>query len=415
MTVGALIKLERLKQNLKLEVLAKGICSTSHLSRIENGKVQVSDDIKSLLEARLGLVLTEEKHEIRGMTDFENRCARAVNFRDGESASILICEMSEVLRNGQFDFHTRINLELLILRMQFVVRNGNDILHSLSAYFNLQPELTPVQMFRIYQMRGMALYTNGQFQECLEVYAEATLRMERLQLSSYERADFAYAQSVAFIANGDPYNALEQAMVALHYFQSIMAIRRVVECHIVCGIAHKKNGEPLKALDTFELAEQICLENGQRSFLGIVHQNIGDVFSEVGETERAIYHFKEAINYKEKPLELMYTILSLIIEYERRKEYENTSRWLNKGYHLLSKLSKKKREYYETHFNVFHALCNNDVQALEHALKTAIDVFMRRCNEAEWKDYAKRLAKFYAGKGKYKKAVYYYELILDGS
>ncbi|QTD40025.1 helix-turn-helix transcriptional regulator [Sporosarcina sp. Te-1] len=414
--VGALIKIERLKQNLKLEALARGICSTSHLSRIENGKVQVSDDIKCLLEARLGVGLIEEKQQkYVDITDIENRYAQAINFRDGASAAKLTCEISEMLTEHTFNFHTRIDLELLALRMKFVIRNNKDVLQVLSTYFEMQQELTPVQNFRIYQMQGMALYTNGQFKDCLEAYAKATLQMERLQLSSFERADLAFAQAVAFVANEDPYNALEQSRTALHYFQSIMAIRRVVECHIICGIAHKKNGQTLKALDMFKFAEQICLQNGLESFLGIVHQNIGDVFSEIRETEIAISHFKKAMNYKEKPLELMYTILSLIVEYERIKEYENASHWLEKGYYLLPKLSRKKREYYETHFNVYQALCGEDIQQLEKALKTAVGVFSKRRNEAEWKDYAKRLAKFYVDKRMYKKAVYYYELILDRS
>ncbi|REB07856.1 XRE family transcriptional regulator [Sporosarcina sp. BI001-red] len=35
---GTQIKKERLRQGVKLEVLAKGICSPSYVSRIENGK-----------------------------------------------------------------------------------------------------------------------------------------------------------------------------------------------------------------------------------------------------------------------------------------------------------------------------------------------------------------------------------------
>ena len=52
MNLGQLIKLERQRQNIKQEALALGICVPSYLSRIENGLVIPSEDIKHLILIR---------------------------------------------------------------------------------------------------------------------------------------------------------------------------------------------------------------------------------------------------------------------------------------------------------------------------------------------------------------------------
>ena len=146
----------------------------------------------------------------------------------------------------------------------------------------------------------------------------------------------------------------------------------------------------------------------------MLHQNIGDVYSVMGETEHAISNFKKAIKQKEMPLELMYSIFSLVKEYEKLRKCETALHWLYMGKRLLPELSERKREYYRTHFDVYYALCKKEEGIVEEALRNAVRIFKRRGNQMEWKDYAKKLAKFHVGKGSYKKAVYYYEMIVGG-
>lgn len=414
MNIGVQIKQERLRQQMKLEVLAEGICSLSHLSRIENGKSQPKEELLTRLEERLGVsLLAEEQLIVFDLTKLEDRCWQVIHSRDQVGARRLIQEINGLLAKGFIDGQTRIDLELLSLRMRFSGDEKTNLLGDLAVYQEIDQELTPIKSFRVWQLRGMALYENGDFQEGLKALAVAVCRMEQLPLSPAERADFSYIRSVMLMANGDHYEALEQVYDALPYFQSIMATRRVVECQIVSGIAYKKSGRPSKALDRFELAERICRQSELSSFAGIIYQNIGGVYSVMGNAEQAITHFKQAFEHKEEALELMYPILALVKEYERIGEYKKAVHWLGKGNCLLPKLSEKKKEYYETHFRVFEALCAQDNTAVEQALIYAVHIFKRRGNHSEWKDCAKQLANFYAGTQKYKKAVQFYKLVLN--
>ena len=53
--IGLLIKMSRIQQNMKQVTLAKGICSTSYLSKIENNQTVPSEDVIKLLIDRLDI------------------------------------------------------------------------------------------------------------------------------------------------------------------------------------------------------------------------------------------------------------------------------------------------------------------------------------------------------------------------
>ena len=55
MSIGLIIKYERLKQDIKQTNLAKGICSISYLSKIEHNLVEPNPEIIELLLSRLNI------------------------------------------------------------------------------------------------------------------------------------------------------------------------------------------------------------------------------------------------------------------------------------------------------------------------------------------------------------------------
>lgn len=65
---GLLIRRERLARMWSQEGLCRGICGTSYLSKIEQGKAEASEEILALLFARLGLSWTEDE-TLRAQTE----------------------------------------------------------------------------------------------------------------------------------------------------------------------------------------------------------------------------------------------------------------------------------------------------------------------------------------------------------
>lgn len=78
---GLLIRRERLARMWSQEGLCRGICGTSYLSKIEQGKAEASEEILALLFARLGLSWTEDE-TLRAQTE---ACTEAL-FAGNEAA-----------------------------------------------------------------------------------------------------------------------------------------------------------------------------------------------------------------------------------------------------------------------------------------------------------------------------------------
>lgn len=68
LSLGMLIKFHREKNNLTQEELGKGVCSVTHLSKIERELTQYSPEITDLLSKKLEINL---EHELQSLQEFE--------------------------------------------------------------------------------------------------------------------------------------------------------------------------------------------------------------------------------------------------------------------------------------------------------------------------------------------------------
>lgn len=64
-SIGHIIKSERLNQSMKQTTLAKGICSTSYLSKIENNLTVPSEEVITFLLKKLNIEINQVSNEKR--------------------------------------------------------------------------------------------------------------------------------------------------------------------------------------------------------------------------------------------------------------------------------------------------------------------------------------------------------------
>lgn len=406
--------MERLKRDLKLEVLAKDICSPSHLSRIENGKTNPGKELREELFLRLGINLGNYTNELPSNLQIEieriyQRCISSINTRDQELATIIVSQLSDILKKRSLNAQTTIDLNLLILRMQLLLKKNDEEFYCLiQAIKNGDLALTPLQNFRVYLISGIASYKQGQLQNCLKDFSQCSKLLSKIALPSFEKSDFLYMKSVALIANNKSIESLTTVKGPLKFFREIVAHYRVIECLLICGTAYKQLNYTDLSLKEFYEAERIAIEYKLTRFLGIIYQNIGSVYSRERDSKRALSYFKQAIDYKESPNELIYTVFSLLKELKVEGDYHGMSHWLRIGQQLLPKLDKQRKELFQIHFNVYHALQSKDDDLIESQLLFAYKYFEENNKVKQSKDYGKMIAKFYDRKGQYKKAVNYY-------
>lgn len=144
MHIGTVIKMERLRQEIKQETLAKGICSVPHLSRIENGNSKPSEKTLNILSTKLGIRLVDGVDLIQPFPkiDFDKiaqRCMTVINLRDEVGTFQLIDELSALLQAEELDPQLRINLQLAVLRLRLVSKgNAQEVLREIRKYEEIE-------------------------------------------------------------------------------------------------------------------------------------------------------------------------------------------------------------------------------------------------------------------------------------
>ena len=186
-----------------------------------------------------------------------------------------------------------------------------------------------------------------------------------------------------------------------------------MECLLVSGVAYKQIGQMNRALETFQQVEKICRQFELQSFLSMIYQNLGTVYSAMNQSDLAVSFFRQAIEYNEQPEDQVYTILSLLRVYEKLGGREKICHWLEEGECILPQLRTPIRQRFETHFDVHRALHEENNERIEASLLTAVRYFRKKMDKSQTKHYSRKLAEFYVSKRKYKKAVEYYRQMLS--
>jgi len=128
MNLGLLIKLERQRQNIKQEALASGICVPSYLSRIENGLVVPSEDIKHhiLMRLNIPLDLLNGNQNEKMTVQFKLQFKKILNSRDKELAKELFSEIHLYIEEHPLD-NERLTLLLFEVRLMLMLPDTLDI------------------------------------------------------------------------------------------------------------------------------------------------------------------------------------------------------------------------------------------------------------------------------------------------
>lgn len=419
MHIGTVIKIERIKRKMKLESLAEGICSVAHLSRIENGQTNPSEEIQQELFKRLEINIDNPTSQIN--TDLQEKidevyrnCVSVINLRDQEGALNIIDQLSNLLKSRGLNAKTTIDLNLLMLRMMLLQKENVKLVFEQMEEIQLANlALTPLQKFRVYIITGIAAYGCGQIKYCSDEFSKGAKLMEEIPLSQFERADFLYMKSIVLTANHQSVEALKNVKYSLEYFRSKLAYRRVIECLLVCGTVYKQLNQINQSLEKLHEAERIAIEFQLENFLGIVYQNIGSAYSVEEDSERAIMYFTRSLDYKTEPAETIYTVFSLVKEMKKSGNVNELARWIQEGEQIIPKLQEPNRTLFQIHFNVYQALQSKDENQLKIQLLVAYDFFKQSGKTRQRNEYGKMLAKYYERNGQYKKAVQYYKEIVE--
>jgi transcriptional regulator with XRE-family HTH domain len=374
--IGLLIKMARIQQNMKQVSLAKGICSTSYLSKIENNQTIPSEDVLQLLLERLELDYEDlsTEQELKFLSELYLLYKEAIIERNKSEITERLTTYNK--RNFLFvDESNFFTYNLYLFRLSLITEaDVNKVKNLMNALDQMQEKFDERQHFIFNKNCGFYYYLVRDYKLSLSYFESALEYVTNFHLQEWEFADFYHALSMSYLSNNHLLNTIEYSTKSLKFYKDNLIFNRAIDCYIVIGIAYKLNLNFKNAEESFLLAKKIVINFKLSEYTEIINHNLGSLFAIQGQSKIAIDYFKESLKNSSGDENYLLTIYSIAKEYSKQNDDLMVLQWTNTGLEYISKLLDNDYLSYFYHFNIYKLLHNKDLE-FESILVNAIDYF----------------------------------------
>lgn len=224
MIEGKIIKFHRELQGLKQEDLGNGICSKTHISKIERGLTEVSKDTIDELAGRLGINMEAEIKIYLGLDLLLKEWHESIILKLFSKAKMIKEQLESILLLKVPDFY-RSN-RLVLTRYYMLIGEGEKA-ESLIEEMDGWTDLTSYD-------QNMLLHIKGEF--CLRVkkdYTKAINYLKKIDLTYYNNAEYYYHLAVAYHHMESRVLAYYYATKALQFFTTKHSFTRIIETEMI--------------------------------------------------------------------------------------------------------------------------------------------------------------------------------------
>ncbi|MFC6039373.1 helix-turn-helix domain-containing protein [Paenisporosarcina macmurdoensis] len=412
--IGLLIKMSRIQQNMKQVSLAKGICSTSYLSKIENNQTIPSEDVLQLLLERLELDYEDlsTEQELKFLSELYLLYKEAIIERNKSE----VVEKLTTYNKKNFLFVDESNFftyNLYLFRLYLITETDIDtVKHLMNALEQMQEKFDDRQNFLFNTNAGLLFYLDQQYKDSLN-HLEISLELiNKFHLDEWEIADFYNALSISYLSNNHLLNTIEYSTKALNFYKDNLIFKRAIDCYIVKGIAQASTAKYKSAEESYLFAKKLSTDFNYKQYEGIITQNLGYLYSQQNNHLKAIEYYIVSLNSPNNTEGYLLTIFSIIKEYSKQKNITKINEWCNKGFELLKLNSSEKNNSYYYHFHIYSVMHNNDLKN-ESLFKSTINYFESSMDFRYANKYAIKLADLYIYHRKYKNSSLMYQKALE--
>ena len=412
--IGLLIKMSRIQQNMKQITLAKGICSTSYLSKIENNQTVPSDEVLNLLVDRLNLeyedLSTEQEKEF--LSEMYTLYKDAVIERNKEDVKekLIFYNERNFLFKEESNFYT---YNLYLYRLYLITESEMVFLKNLKdALSQMQEKFDSRQSFLYNTNCGILFYVDQQYKVSLMHFETSLELLPTFQLEEWEIADFYNAFSISNLSNNHLLNTIEYSTKALEYYKNNLIFKRAIDCYIVIGIAQTLTSKYKNAEENYLLAKKLVTDLKFKEYEGIITQNLGFFYAQKNSHSKAIEYYIESLKSTKDKQDYLLTIYSIVKEYSKQTNYLKILEWCQKGLKLLEIEPSKKNQSYFYHFKIYSVKHQYDFKN-ETLYISAIEHFNNAKDYRHANKYAIYLADLYSYHRKYKNSSITYQKALE--
>lgn len=409
---GNLIKYERLNQNLKQTVLAKGICTPSYLSKIENNQIDPNEEILEMLLNKLKINVTSKEDLSKRYEEVYNDVV--LSFKEAiinKNSSTFISSL-DTYKNFALKIKNQ-DLYIMIQLMMFRLSLMNDDIKFNGENLKLiHKHFSKREAFIFNVCEGIENYQNNDSRGALKSFRKSEELLAGLNISEWELADFKYMYALVSFSTFNTFQAKELLSYSLSYFRNHLHFKRLIDCYVLEGLILKRGGELKQAIHSFNLAFNIANEFDYEDDLGMILHNIGHIYSLQEDYTSSKSYYMRSLEYKSSIDSKLITILNLCEDNFKYLNFENLNFWSQRGLELLPEsIESTYYTSFQLQLYIYEALSKNDSKSL-NLLKKGVLFFETNKLYAESYKFSLILGKTFYDIGKYKQSAYYYDKCL---
>jgi HTH-type transcriptional regulator, quorum sensing regulator NprR len=248
--LGAIIKLNRLKQNISQRELSNGICVHSYLSKIENGEITATEEIIESFFTALHINFSNSKSFIDEASYLFNDYMEALQYGDFEISDALF---EKVQKNKNKYLHSS-----MVVNYYFIIlaRNcgGKD-----RKVFEESKYLLESIIDNIDDKQKRTLHTYNAI-DILHVSENYDLAIDLLNKALYhgETAQIYHWLSVAYLKSNNLIKAINYANKSLALYEKDINLNNVMSSYELIGKINMCNSYYKEAIHYFTKAHKIC-------------------------------------------------------------------------------------------------------------------------------------------------------------
>lgn len=407
-----IIKNERINQKLTQQSLAKGICSTSYLSKIEKNNVIARPHIQEALLHRLKLDTRSIKisQEANFLDELYAEYKNCVLVNNSEQAQKIWSHFN----NFTIEFSSRENFykcNLYLQRIAIIAEQPVLEIDEISkAFLAIVDHLHPRELFLYYVNCCHYCYAKHLYDDAVIYIKQAQKWLDDPTIEKWMIGDYHLLVSSVNHAIYQHSASVSQAFKALNIFESLNLHIPIINCYLRIGISNNRNGFFEYAKTNFDTAYRFALQYELVGFYGRILQNLGYNAALMGDSKLAITYYKKSLYYKNTLTPKLVSIHSIAKEYSKTDAITHIRAWCSKGKKLIADSAKptSNRKYFY-HFSIlemYHAITAFD----DELILEAIDYFQGISDLLNVQKYSLILAKFYFKMDYFEMSALYFEL-----
>jgi len=220
MNVGKIIKFFREKANLTQEQLGSGICSVTHISKIERGITEYSSEITTLLATRLGINIQAEIERLKGIEKQLHRLHNAIIMQKLDEAETTLNDLEEISILYVSDYREQFNL----LKARFYLLQGN-VAKAKKVFFQFEKNKEKLPTYEsnlLKHVLGIYYIAEKEFIKAIDI-------LKSINTDYYKNLEFYYNLAYSYHSIDSKILAYYYAEKALEYFKIMNNFVRIID------------------------------------------------------------------------------------------------------------------------------------------------------------------------------------------